>query len=193
MTEDSVINSEPTSDLFAVYATAKDVACAMAYIHSKGIIHGDLQGDALGLVSSSQDPRGFIVKVSIPLACPCFPLVVPFPPAFVPSKRTLTPVPCILTCCFQTLYSQQNTSSSLVLERQPTSTAATGLIRFRCYQAVKYMLQTSVSDQSVGQKSAGAPEVISGHHLQGTHQRGMLDMQLHVAMSHHAAMHALVW
>ncbi|KAL3152207.1 hypothetical protein ABBQ32_001294 [Trebouxia sp. C0010 RCD-2024] len=63
MTEDSVLNSEPTCDLFAVYSTAKDIACAMAYIHSKDIIHGDLQGDALGLASSTQDPRGFIAKV----------------------------------------------------------------------------------------------------------------------------------
>ena len=65
MTEDSVLNSEPTCDLFAVYATAKDIACAMAYIHSKDIIHGDLQGDAVGLASSTQDPRGFIAKVDI--------------------------------------------------------------------------------------------------------------------------------
>lgn len=72
MTEDSVINSEPTCDLFAVYATAREVASAMAYIHSKDIIHGDLQGDALGLVTSSQDPRGFRVKVSTTLAFPPF-------------------------------------------------------------------------------------------------------------------------
>lgn len=75
MTEDSVINSEPTCDLFAVYATAKDVACAMAYVHSKDIIHGDLQGDALGLFSSSQDPRGFTAKVSSPVT---FSFVSPF-------------------------------------------------------------------------------------------------------------------
>ena len=73
MTADSVTNSKPTCDLFAVYATAKDIACAMAYIHSKDIIHGDLQGDALGLVTSTQDPRGFIVKVSTPLAFPFCP------------------------------------------------------------------------------------------------------------------------
>lgn len=92
MTEDSVINSEPTCDLFAVYATARDVASAMAYIHSKDIIHGDLQGDALGLVSCSQDPRGFRVKASTTLAS--------LPP-LLPSKHTsplqpaLFPDPCL--------------------------------------------------------------------------------------------------
>lgn len=88
MTEDSVINSEPTSDLFAVYATAKDVACAMAYIHSKDIIHADLQGDALGLVTSSQDPRGYTAKVSSPLTIPCCP--PPFLPQSSPHKHTCT-------------------------------------------------------------------------------------------------------
>ena len=63
MTETSVVNSEPISDLYAVYATAKDIACAMAYLHSKDIVHGDLQGECLGLASSSQDPRGFVAKV----------------------------------------------------------------------------------------------------------------------------------
>jgi serine/threonine protein kinase len=64
MTEDSVINSAPASDMVAVYATARDIACAMAYVHSKDIIHGDLRGDSLGLASSPQDQRGFIAKVS---------------------------------------------------------------------------------------------------------------------------------
>ena len=63
MTEDSVLNSAPASDMVAVYATAKDIASAMAYVHSKGIIHGDLRGDSLGLASSDQDPRGFTAKV----------------------------------------------------------------------------------------------------------------------------------
>ena len=63
MTEDSVINSAPACDIVAVYATAKDIASAMAYVHSKGIIHGDLRGDSLGLASNGQDPRGFIAKV----------------------------------------------------------------------------------------------------------------------------------
>ena len=79
MTQDSIINSAPASDMVAVYATAKDIACAMAYIHSKDIIHGDLRGDSLGLESSDQDQRKFIAKVmdfdvavkaqDVPVAC----------------------------------------------------------------------------------------------------------------------------
>ena len=63
MTESSVLNSAPASDMVAVYATARDIASAMAYVHSKGLIHGDLRGDSLGLISSTQDPRGFTAKV----------------------------------------------------------------------------------------------------------------------------------
>ena len=63
MTEDSLVASSPAPDLFAVYATARDIASAMAYLHSQGIIHGNLQGDSLGLAKSSQDQRGFVVKV----------------------------------------------------------------------------------------------------------------------------------
>ena len=72
MTEDSVINSSPACDTVAVYATAKDIASAMAYLHSKDIIHGDLRGDSLGLTSSGQDPRGFIAKV-MPVTCSTMP------------------------------------------------------------------------------------------------------------------------
>ncbi|DBA81747.1 hypothetical protein WJX77_001163 [Trebouxia sp. C0004] len=63
MTEDSIINSAPASDMVAVYATARDIACAMAYVHSRDIIHADLRGNSLGLASSAQDQRGFIAKV----------------------------------------------------------------------------------------------------------------------------------
>ena len=70
MTEDSVINSAPASDMVAVYATARDIACAMAYVHSKDIVHADLRGDSLGLATSAQDQRGFIAKVSFCGTCP---------------------------------------------------------------------------------------------------------------------------
>ena len=63
MTEDSLVASAPAPDIFAVYATAHGVASAMAYLHSQAIVHGNLQGDSLGLANSSQDKRGFVVKV----------------------------------------------------------------------------------------------------------------------------------
>lgn len=67
MTEDSLVASAPAPDMFAVYATAHDIASAMAYLHSQGIVHGNLHGDNLGLAKSSQDQRGFVVKVQKPV------------------------------------------------------------------------------------------------------------------------------
>lgn len=63
MTEDSLVASAPAADMFAVYATAHDIASAMTYLHSQDIVHGNLHGNCLGLAKSSQDQRGFVVKV----------------------------------------------------------------------------------------------------------------------------------
>lgn len=76
MTEDSLVASAPAPDIFAVYAMAHDIASAMAYLHSKAIIHGNLQGDCLGLAKSSQDQRGFVIKVSISSVSKCSLLAV---------------------------------------------------------------------------------------------------------------------
>lgn len=53
----------PTS-LQAVVLTAREVASALQYLHSMDIVHGDLSGNNVMLVSSSMDPRGFSSKVA---------------------------------------------------------------------------------------------------------------------------------
>lgn len=53
-------------NLLAVLATARDVASAMAYLHSLGVVHGDLTAGNCMLVSrqpSKRDPRGFSALV----------------------------------------------------------------------------------------------------------------------------------
>lgn len=44
--------------------TALDVAHAISYLHSLGIIHGDLKAANVLLKTDSTDPRGFVCKVS---------------------------------------------------------------------------------------------------------------------------------
>ena len=47
--------------------TAREIASALAYLHSLDILHGDLSGGNILLASSNKDPRGFVAK-----ARPCF-------------------------------------------------------------------------------------------------------------------------
>jgi len=54
---------EAPPDMPAVTATMRDIAEAMAYVHSRSVIHADLTGRNLLLASSGSDPRGFVVKV----------------------------------------------------------------------------------------------------------------------------------
>ncbi len=50
-------------NLIAVLQTLQEVAAAMHYLHSHGIVHGDLTGGNVLLTSSDKDARGFSAKV----------------------------------------------------------------------------------------------------------------------------------
>lgn len=52
------------ANLAYVLATAKEIAGAMCYLHSLGILHGDLTGNNILLSTSDKDERGFTVKVA---------------------------------------------------------------------------------------------------------------------------------
>lgn len=47
-----------------VLRTALEIASAMSYCHGLNILHGDLTGNNVLLVSSNRDPRGFVAKVT---------------------------------------------------------------------------------------------------------------------------------
>ena len=50
-------------DFSFILRTAKEVASAMAYLHSIDVLHGDLTGSNILLNSMDQDARGFVGKV----------------------------------------------------------------------------------------------------------------------------------
>ena len=55
--------------------TAKEIASALAYLHSLNILHGDLSGGNILLTSANKDPRKFTCKVGMHSSRqPCTPL-----------------------------------------------------------------------------------------------------------------------
>ncbi len=61
---DSTEGGAPRLD--AIIATAKEFCAAVAYLHSMGVVHGDLKSTNVLLRSSAitrWDPRGFAAKV----------------------------------------------------------------------------------------------------------------------------------
>ena len=50
-------------DYTSIIRTTKEVAGAMAYLHSVDLLHGDLTGSNILLCASDVDERGFIAKV----------------------------------------------------------------------------------------------------------------------------------
>jgi serine/threonine protein kinase len=61
LTQPSAQYGQP--NLIAVLQTLQEVAAAMHYLHSQGIVHGDLTGGNVLLTSSDKDARGFSAKV----------------------------------------------------------------------------------------------------------------------------------
>ena len=65
--DDATLTRAPSTaarDAAAAWACLKDVAAGLAYLHSLGVLHGDLSTSNVLLRSTASDPRGFVAKVS---------------------------------------------------------------------------------------------------------------------------------
>jgi serine/threonine protein kinase len=49
--------------LLVLQATAREMAGALSYLHSKNILHADLTGNNVLLTVTADDRRGFVAKV----------------------------------------------------------------------------------------------------------------------------------
>ncbi|KAL4443601.1 hypothetical protein ABPG75_011338 [Micractinium tetrahymenae] len=62
------LRASPAADappnMRAILLTAQDIAAALAFLHSRSILHGDLAGSNVLLVAAPDDARGFRAKVS---------------------------------------------------------------------------------------------------------------------------------
>ena len=55
--------TNPRVNMEAVMATAGQIASGMAFLHSRGVIHGDLSATNVMLASAPSAPHGFCAKV----------------------------------------------------------------------------------------------------------------------------------
>ena len=60
-------HSSIETDYASLLSTAVEIAGAMSYLHSLGVLHGDLTGGNI-LLCSAQNHRKFVAKVSLPTA-----------------------------------------------------------------------------------------------------------------------------
>ena len=51
--------------MLAIITTAQEVVSALAYMHERDIIHGDVRGANIMLCSSTASPRGFTAQVRL--------------------------------------------------------------------------------------------------------------------------------
>lgn len=69
----------------AIITTAQEVVSALAYLHERDIIHGDVRGANIMLCSSTANQRGFTAQVRLSLFPPNFRTAISillFPPRF---------------------------------------------------------------------------------------------------------------
>lgn len=57
------LSGEP--DMLAIITTAQEVVSALAYMHERDIIHGDVRGANIMLCSSTANERGFTAQVNL--------------------------------------------------------------------------------------------------------------------------------
>lgn len=53
------------ADMLAIITTAQEVVSALAYMHERDIIHGDVRGANIMLCSSTANERGFTAQVRL--------------------------------------------------------------------------------------------------------------------------------
>ncbi|KAL3133428.1 hypothetical protein ABBQ38_007295 [Trebouxia sp. C0009 RCD-2024] len=51
-------------DMVNIYKSLQDIAAGMDYLHTVGVVHGDLKGANVLLKSTATDPRGFMCKLA---------------------------------------------------------------------------------------------------------------------------------
>ncbi|KAA6425511.1 MAG: kinase [Trebouxia sp. A1-2] len=51
-------------DMINIYKSLQDIAAGMDYLHTVGVLHGDLKGANVLLKSTATDPRGFMCKLA---------------------------------------------------------------------------------------------------------------------------------